>query len=126
VTRFLVVVGAGGLGAGTRYLISMWAGTRIGAAFPYGTLIVNILGCFLMTFLMDVSLHVSHFPSTLRLALTTGFLGGLTTYSSFNFETTTLAFEGNALRAILNVTITLVACGIFGLLGIALARAVVR
>jgi len=122
VTRFLIVVGAGGLGCGLRYLISMWAGTRIGTGFPYGTMIVNVLGCFLMTFLMDLSLHIANFPTGVRLALTTGFLGGLTTYSSFNFESTTLALDGHPIRTVANVGITLVACATAGLLGLGLAR----
>jgi len=100
----------------------MWAGTRIGASFPYGTLIVNVLGCFLMTFLMELSLHIANFPTGLRLALTTGFLGGLTTYSSFNFESTTLWVDGHLLKTVLNVSITLVACAIAGVLGLVLAR----
>jgi len=122
VTRFLIVCGAGGLGCGVRYLISMWAGGRIGTAFPYGTLIVNVLGSFLMALLLELSLRIVDFPPNLRLALTTGFLGGMTTYSSFNYETTTLVLEGQAVRGLANLGITLIGCVGAGLLGLLVAR----
>lgn len=121
-TRFLIVCGAGGLGCGVRYLISMWAGGRIGTAFPYGTLIVNVLGSFLMALLLELSLRIVDFPPNLRLALTTGFLGGMTTYSSFNYETTTLVLEGQAVRGLANLGITLIGCVGAGLLGLLVAR----
>ena len=120
--RFLIVCGAGGLGSGLRYLISMWAGERIGWTFPYGTLIVNVVGSFAMALVMEVSLRVADFPPNLRLAITTGLLGGFTTYSSFNLESTTLVLDGNVTRGFANVAITLVACSIAGLLGLWIAR----
>jgi CrcB protein len=126
VTRVLIVFGAGGAGCVVRYLISLWAGDRFGTAFPYGTLIVNLVGSFLMTLVMDVSLRLTDFPNDLRLALATGFLGGLTTYSSFNYETSTLAYTGDTWRAFVNLALTLITCLAAGFLGLALSRAVVR
>lgn len=117
--RFLLVCTAGGAGCGTRYLIALWIGPR---AFPYATLIVNVVGSFLIALIMESSLRISSFPPNLRLALTTGFLGGLTTYSSFNYETTTLAAQGSSERALLNVGVTLVGGVLAGLLGLWLAR----
>jgi fluoride exporter len=117
--RFLIVSGAGALGCGLRYLIALWVGTR---AFPYATLIVNLFGSFAIAFVLELSLRVASFPPNLRLALTTGFLGGLTTYSSFNFETTTLAAGGETGRALVNVGATLIGCVLAGLLGLWLAR----
>ena len=120
--RALIVFGAGGLGATVRWLISLWATERFGTGFPYGTLIVNVLGSFVMTLVMELSLRMAEFPADLRLALTTGFLGGLTTYSSFNYESSTLALGGDTLKAAANIGITLVACVAAGLLGLVLAR----
>jgi CrcB protein len=126
VTRVLIVFGAGGAGCATRYLISQWADHRWGTAFPYGTLIVNLIGSFLMTLIMELALRLTTFPDDLRLALTTGFLGGLTTYSSFNHESSALALDGDAPRSLANVGFTLVGCVAAGLLGLALARALTR
>ena len=123
-TRVLIVFGAGGLGCVARYLISLWAGERFGTAFPHGTLIVNLIGSFLIALVLEISLRVASFPDELRLALTTGFIGSFTTYSSFNFETTTLAQTDNFAGAATNVAATLVGCLAAGLLGLLLARAV--
>jgi fluoride exporter len=121
VVRFLIVCGAGGAGCGLRYLLSLWAGERLGIAFPYGTLIVNVVGSFLMALIVELSLRMTSFPDELRLALTTGFLGGLTTYSSFNYETTAL-LDTNVVRGLANVGITLFGCLVAGALGLLLAR----
>src|ERR1043166_8421138 len=91
--RFFWICLAGGAGTGARYLVAVWAAQRLGPTFPYGTLIVNLAGCFLIAVLMDLGARFGWAPM-LRLALTVGFLGGLTTYSSFNYETTRLAQEG--------------------------------
>ena len=72
--------------------------------------------------MLEASLRVASFPPNLRLALTTGFMGGLTTYSSFNYETTTLAAQGSSGRAVVNVVAMLVACALAGLFGLWLAR----
>jgi CrcB protein len=119
VTRFLIVCGAGGLGCGLRYLVSQWANRE---EFPYGTLIVNVLGSLVMTLVLELSLRMTEFPAELRLAITTGFLGGFTTYSAFNYETSTLALDGNWTRAVANLGITLAGCFAAGLLGLAIAR----
>jgi fluoride exporter len=89
--RFFWICFAGALGTGTRYLVGLWAGARFGTSFPYGTLIVNVTGCFLIGAVMQTATSVADFPPNLRLALTTGFMGGLTTYSSFGYETAKLA-----------------------------------
>ena len=98
-----------------------WVGPR---AFPYATLIVNLVGSFLIALILELSLRIASFSPQLRLALTTGFMGGLTTYSSFNYETTTLATTGHAARAMLNVGVTLIGCFLAGLAGMWLARRV--
>ncbi len=117
--RFFLVFAAGGLGASMRYLVGLWIGPR---AFPYATLVVNLVGSFLIALVLEASLRVTSFPPNLRLALTTGCLGGLTTYSSFNYETTTLAAQGSSGRALLNVAATLIGCLLAGLAGLWLAR----
>jgi fluoride exporter len=120
--RFLWICFAGALGTGTRYLIGLWAGQRLGTTFPWGTLIVNLSGCFLISFIMYLGLNLANVSATLRLALTTGFLGGLTTYSSFNYETTKLMNDGAPSMALVNLGVTLVGCFASGVLGLFLAR----
>ena len=117
--RFLIVCGAGALGCGLRYLVSLWIGPR---SFPIATLAVNLFGSFAIAVVLELSLRVADFPPNLRLALATGFLGGLTTYSSFNYEATALLQAGQALRGLAYLGVTVAGCFGAGLLGLALAR----
>jgi fluoride exporter len=115
--RFFWICLAGAAGTGTRYLIALWAAQRFGSSFPYGTLIVNVTGCFLIAVIMQVAIATSWSP-TLRSALTIGYIGGLTTYSSFNYETTRLLQDGAPAVAALNAIVTLVGCVAAGWLGL--------
>jgi len=123
--RLLWICLSGAVGTGTRYLVSTWAARAIGLGFPWGTLIVNVAGCFLMGAVMHVVLHSAAMSPTVRLALTSGFLGGLTTYSSFNYETTKLFQDGIPMAAVANLGATLVGCFAAGLLGLLAARGLV-
>jgi fluoride exporter len=113
------------LGGGARYLVSLAALSALGTSFPWGTLVVNVVGSYLIGFIMHVALETTLIPPTLRIFLTTGVMGGLTTYSAFNYETLKLASEGDWPRAALNVGVTLAACLAAGLLGLASARSLV-
>ena len=119
--RFLWICLAGAAGTGTRYLIAVWAAQRLGSAFPYGTLLVNLFGCFAIAGLMHAALTVG-WPATTRAAVTIGFIGGLTTYSSFNYETMRLFEEGAPATAALNLALTLLGGLIAGWLGLITAR----
>lgn len=98
------------------------AATKLPLTFPYGTLIVNLVGSFLIALVMEIAIRNLALSATLRLAITTGFLGGLTTYSSFNYESSQLILNGQVARGVLNVAVTLVGCFLMGLAGLALAR----
>lgn len=119
--RLLWISLGGAVGTAARYLIGLWAGQRFGASFPYGTLIVNVSGCFLIAALMHLAM-VNGWPATVRAALTIGFLGGFTTYSSFNYETMRLMEEGAVATAFANVAATLLSGFAAGWLGLLLAR----
>ena len=119
--RFIWICLAGAAGTGTRYLIALWAAQRFGSAFPFGTLIVNLVGCFAIAGVMDAAVTLSWSP-TLRSAITIGFIGGLTTYSSFNYETTRLLEEGALGSAALNAVATVVGAFAAGWLGMLCAR----
>lgn len=121
--RFFWICLAGAAGTGTRYLIALWAAQRFGSAFPYGTLIVNLTGCFGIAAVMHAALLLS-WPPTARSAITIGFIGGLTTYSSFNYETTRLLEEGAVCAAALNATATIAGAFVAGWLGVICAKQV--
>ena len=112
---------AGAAGTGARYLIALWAAQRFGSTFPYGTLMVNLAGCFAIAALMQASAALL-WPATVRAAVTIGFLGGFTTYSSFNYETTRLLEEGIIAAAGLNAGLTIVGGFAAGWLGLVCAR----
>ena len=120
--RLLLVGLAGALGTCTRYLVGIGAGRLFGVGFPFGTLIVNLLGCFLIAAVAQLALTTEMISPTLRLTLTTGFMGGLTTYSSFNLETTRLLQDRAWYAAAINFGATVAGCFLAGLLGLAVAR----
>ena len=119
--RFFWICLAGAAGTGTRYLIALWAAQRFGSSFPYGTLIVNVTGCFLIALIMPVAIAASWSP-TLRSVLTIGYIGGLTTYSSFNYETSSLLQAGSNGPALLNAFATVVGGFLAGWLGLIVSR----
>jgi CrcB protein len=115
---------AGGAGSVARYLIGRWAFERFGGSFPVGTLGVNLIGCFALGAAMHAVTAWSLTPH-LRAAIVIGFLGGFTTYSSFNQETIALFSAGSAGAAVLNVCLTLAGGLAAGWLGLVVARQVV-
>lgn len=119
--NLLCVCLGGALGSGARFLVGMWAASTLDTRFPAGTLIVNLVGSFLLAVIAGVSLKSGAISPTVRLFLTTGIMGGFTTYSSFNYETLRLFNEGSRGLAALNVVVTLVGCLLVGLLGTAAA-----
>lgn len=119
--RLVWICIAGAAGTGARYLITLWAAQRFGSVFPYGTLIVNVVGCFAIAAIMQAAVTLS-WPATLRSAITVGFIGGFTTYSTFNDETSRLLGEGAAWPAMLNVAATLCGGLAAGWLGLVSAR----
>ena len=113
---------AGAVGTGARYGVGVWAARLFGASFPYGTLTVNLVGSFLISVVLVLAVSTEHIGPTLRLALTTGFMGGLTTYSSFNHETLKFLQERAWGPGIAYMLATGVGCLAAGALGIVVAR----
>lgn len=119
VVTVLIVCAGSALGGGLRYLVALWTAARGWTAFPWATLIVNFVGCFFIMLIATIAARRT-MGTDLRLFLTTGVMGGLTTYSTFDFETTQYMHSGRAAMAALYVAVTLVACFGAGLLGRAL------
>ena len=115
--RILLVCIAGAVGTGARYWTSAAALRAFGPAFPYGTLTVNVVGSFALAVIATLAIRAGVLSPTLQLTLGTGFCGGFTTYSTFNFETMKYLQEGAWRLALANVALTLVTCMAAGFLG---------
>ncbi len=122
-SRFLWICLGGAAGTGARYLLSGWALAALGPSFPYGTLAVNLIGSFCVGLLMQVGIATPLLSPAARLTLTTGVMGGFTTYSTFNYETIRYAQDGSWALALVNVGATLAGCLAAGVLGVAAGRA---
>ncbi len=120
--RFLMVAAGGAMGSMARYWVGGWAPRVFGQAFPYGTLIVNTVGSFLVALIMSVGLRTTVVSPNLRLFLTVGVMGGFTTYSSFNYETLALFQQRLWMTGALNMAVTGLGCLLAGVLGLALAQ----
>ncbi len=113
---FWICIG-GAVGTGARYLLCEWALATFGAQFPFGTLLVNVLGSFLLALLTVLGLETTALSPTLRLVLTTGVMGGFTTYSTFSYETLRCFQIGAWWAGIGNVLATVLGCLAACLLG---------
>lgn len=114
-TYFYVFLG-GGLGAVCRYIITTFTIAQFGASLPVSTLVVNTFGSFFMGLVLGLLLPIAHhlhlLPESVRLLITVGFLGGLSTFSALTVETLALYRNGHILLSVLNMTAN-VAFGLF-------------
>ena len=104
------IIGLGGFfGAVARYIVALWIGQRWGRIFPLGTFVVNISGCFLISFLMSLFTEKFMVNPQVRLFLVMGFLGAYTTFSTFEYETGNLMKDGEWSIALANVILSVIA-----------------
>jgi CrcB protein len=102
--NLLLIIAGGGLGSACRYLFSIGASRVFGNVFPWGTLLVNLSGCFLIG--LGFSLAGRNiFSPQIRLLFMTGFLGGLTTFSTYALESANFWTGGAALAALTNIAL---------------------
>jgi CrcB protein len=106
VPRLLLIGLAGLLGTLARYALSGFIARRFGETFPTGTLVVNIVGCFLAGFLFYLMQERFLVNDIVRTAIMIGFLGGFTTFSSFGLQTFTLLRDGEMGLATMNVLVS--------------------
>ena len=119
----VVLIGVGGaIGTLARYGVGVSMTRWLGESLPFGTLVANVLGSFLLGAVLEAVGARELFGVRLRLVLGTGVMGGFTTYSSFNLETLRLAEQGEWSRAGLYLGATVLTCLLAGVAGIALVR----
>jgi CrcB protein len=82
----LMAASGGAIGAGARYLVGVWATRLLGHGFPWGTLIVNVVGCLVMGLIVELVALRWSISNELRTFLMTGILGGFTTFSAFSLD----------------------------------------
>ncbi|MBW6512942.1 MAG: fluoride efflux transporter CrcB [Desulfuromonadaceae bacterium] len=112
----------GGFGCVLRYLLTLWVQQLAGRNFPYGTLIVNVSGSFLLGLLLTMGVRQFPVSPDIRLGLTVGFLGGFTTFSTFSYQTLVLLEEGSYWSAGANVLFNVTLCLAAAFAGILVAR----
>ncbi len=121
-TTAFFIASFGALGCLARYYLSGWVYGLMGRAFPYGTFAVNIVGAFFIGLVMEFGLRGTFIPQNLRVGLTIGFMGGLTTFSTFSYETFKLLEDGQFVTAFANVLASVAVCLICTWFGIFVAR----
>jgi fluoride exporter len=121
--KILLMIGSGSfLGGISRYLITRWVQNTLISAFPYGTFVVNLLGCFLIGFLYGIFDRGNIANVEWRMFLTVGFCGGFTTFSTFANENLALLKDGNFLSFALYAALSV----FFGLLATYLGNLTVK
>jgi len=124
VGRFLLICLGGAAGTAARYLLGGWTQREIGGPFPFGMLAVNVIGSFAMVMIMYVGATRNLLRPDVVMILTTGVMGGFTTYSSFNYDVIRLMQGGAVGLGLVYVAATLFGCMLAGVAGLLLARMV--
>jgi fluoride exporter len=123
--RSILLVGIGGfVGSIARYLVAILFSSQISSVFPFATLTVNVLGCFLIGILFALSDRGNLLSPEWRILLTTGFCGGFTTFSTFSYESLRLMQDGEYLYLAAYVFISVFVGLTATYLGIALVRSI--
>lgn len=125
-TKVLLVMIGGGVGALSRYGVSLAAARLFGTGFPWGTFIANMAGCFLIGVIFALVDRWAALTPGARLFLMTGFLGALTTFSTYALETVAAARSGNLLTALTNLAANNVGGIVLAVFGMALVQLLLR
>ena len=121
--QHILLIGIGGaLGAVSRYGIGMFIHRKLGHGFPHGTLAVNVIGCLIIGLLFHIIESTDESHRLWRSGMITGFLGALTTFSAFGFETVKCFQQGNPVAGAMNVALNVTAGVIAVCVGITVAR----
>jgi fluoride exporter len=121
-SKVLLVMIGGGLGASSRYGATLLAVRFLGSSYPWGTLFANLVGCFLIGICFALAEFKGMLSPDLRLFFVTGFLGGLTTFSTYAMESVSFARSGSLSMTLLNISAHNLAGLALVLIGMALVR----
>lgn len=119
---YIALIFAGGTGALLRYLIGRLTLNLAWVSMPFGTLIANLLGCFLMGYLSWLMVHRWQLSYEFQAVVLSGFLGGFTTFSAFSIETVNLIQQGMVIKAMVYVGTSVILCVLMCLLGLFIAK----
>ena len=120
--RLLWIAIFGAAGTLARYGLQGLVQIRSGSTFPYGTLLINLTGCFFLALIYQLTINRMVISPELRIAIGVGFFGGYTTFSSFGWETAKLLEEGAWLPAAVYVSVSVVIGLLLSVAGIRLAN----
>lgn len=118
----IAIAGGGALGALLRYYASTGVYALMGRGFPYGTLFVNVSGSLAMGFCFVLFMERMQISPELRSAILIGVFGAFTTFSTFSIETLNLIENGELMKAVLNVILSVTLCVFAAWLGVLLGR----
>lgn len=123
--KIIVIALGGSIGAVLRYLTGVYCAKFLGTWLPYGTLIVNIIGSFILSFFMILFLEKLSLDPLWRMFVAVGFCGSYTTLSSITYETLAIFMDGDYFRAYLNLFLNFFLSFLSAILGIVLAKLLV-
>ena len=122
--QIIAIAAGGSIGALTRFWVAGLIYDWLGREFPHGTLVVNVSGCFLMGLLTELMLQRFALTAEFRAAVLVGFLGAYTTFSTFAIETLSLFEQGELLKALLNIFLSVALCLVAVWFGLIVGRKV--
>ena len=124
--KWYYLIGGGIAGTLARHILSSFIFNKVGPGFPYGTLVINLLGCFLIGIFDTVFHKEFHMSAMFRICLMAGFCGAFTTFSTFMLETGNLIRDGETLKAFLNVILSVTIGFIVFRFGVLLGELMIR
>jgi CrcB protein len=107
-TKYLMVAIGGALGSALRFWVGGYVSNRLGTRFPYGTFVINVTASFLIGFVLTLLAERTHWSPNWRYLIPIGFIGGYSTFSTFEYESFRILQDGELFVAGLNVVLSVV------------------